>query len=171
MQPLDIISVNIWSIIISLANLVILFFILKFFLFKPAKKILSQRQSSIDKIYNDAELAKSNAEENKAKWNEKIKQADTEADKIIEKAENDAEIRKNVIINDANKKAEGIIKNAEASAELELKKAKDTIKKDVTELSCILAEKMLEREVSAEDHRNLIDSFISEVGDTDGSDS
>ena len=45
MQNLDIISINIWQVVISLANLVILFLILKKFLFEPVKKIKAQREN------------------------------------------------------------------------------------------------------------------------------
>ena len=44
MPTLDVISVNIWSILISLCNLLILFFIIKKFLYKPVRKMLAERQ-------------------------------------------------------------------------------------------------------------------------------
>ena len=42
MQFLDIISVNIWDILISLINLLILFLVFKRFLFKPVQKMLDK---------------------------------------------------------------------------------------------------------------------------------
>ena len=39
------------------------------------------------------------------------------------------------------------------------------MKKEIVDVSSAIAEKMLEREVKAEDHRDLIDSFINEMGD------
>ena len=42
-QNLDIISVNIWQILISLINLLLLFLIIKKFLYKPVKKFIAQR--------------------------------------------------------------------------------------------------------------------------------
>ena len=48
MQSLEVISFNLWQMLISLANLVILFWILKRFLFKPVKKVLAQRQAELD---------------------------------------------------------------------------------------------------------------------------
>ena len=59
MQNLEIISVNIWNILISLANLVILFLILKHFLFKPVKKVMDERAKSIQDGYDNAEKAQS----------------------------------------------------------------------------------------------------------------
>ena len=42
MQSLEVISLNIWQVLISLCNLLLIFLILKKFLFKPVKKVLKQ---------------------------------------------------------------------------------------------------------------------------------
>ena len=43
---LDVISVNVWAILASLANLLIIAWIVKRFLFKPVKKIVDARRSN-----------------------------------------------------------------------------------------------------------------------------
>jgi len=48
MQTLEVISVNLWQILISLLNLLILFLLFKKFLFKPVNNMLAKRQSEID---------------------------------------------------------------------------------------------------------------------------
>ena len=167
-QTLDIITINIWSILISLANLVILFFILKRFLYKPFKKMLQQRREAIDEQYEAADAAKCSAEASKKEWEAKLDTAGLEAEAIIKDAEQQAQNRKDSIISEANQKAEGIIRRAESEAELERQKADAEIKTKIAEVSAALAEKMLEREINTDDHRALIDSFINEVGDSNG---
>lgn len=167
-ETLDIIIINIWSILISLANLIILFFILKKFLYKPLKKVLEQRRQAVDSQYEAADEAKISAEADKKAWEGKLSKAQEEADGIIKSAEKQAEGISNAIISKANEKAEGIIRHAENEADLERKKAETEIKTQIADLSAILAEKMLEREINNEDHRDLIDSFINEVGDNNG---
>ena len=66
MQNLDIISINIWQVVISLANLVILFLILKKFLFEPVKKIKAQRENEIETQYKKAEKARKEADDDAA---------------------------------------------------------------------------------------------------------
>ena len=51
MNNLDVISLNIWQIIISLLNLVILFFLFRKFLFAPVKKVIAKRQEEVDSSY------------------------------------------------------------------------------------------------------------------------
>ena len=72
MQSLDVISVNIWQILISLCNLVILFLILKKFLFKPVQKVTQTRRAELDDIYSEAKAAQSRADMNEKEWSEKL---------------------------------------------------------------------------------------------------
>ena len=58
MQTLEVISVNLWQILISLLNLLILFLLFKKFLFKPVNDMLAKRQSEIDARYDAADEAK-----------------------------------------------------------------------------------------------------------------
>ncbi len=166
-QSLDVISVNLWQILISLINLVLLFLILKRFLFKPVKNILAKRQGELDKQYADAELAKSEANESRDQWQSKLSGAEAEANAIIREATDNAKYRSERLIAEAEEKAESIMRIAKSEAELEKKKAADGIKREIVEVSGALTEKMLEREINNEDHRALIDSFIEKVGETD----
>ena len=58
----------------------------------------------------------------------------------------------------------------ELTAELEKKKAADDIRHEIADVSTLVAEKMLEREIDTDDQRKFIDSFIEGIGDGDGSD-
>ncbi len=167
MQSLDVISVNIWQMAVSLANLVLLFLIVKKFLYKPVKNILDQRRSAIDNDYKDAADAKEKAESDMKAYEKKLSTAKDEAGDIIKTAVETAKAREKEIIDDASEKARGIIKRAEADAVLEKKRAREDIKKEIVEISTLLSEKMLEREISAADHGQLIDSFIDNIGNCD----
>ena len=109
MQNLDVISLNVWDILISLANLLILFLILKKFLYAPVKRVIAEREAAISDKYAKAEAAKSAAEADLAAWNEKMATADDEADAIIKKATARAEKKQDQIIADAKERADGIV--------------------------------------------------------------
>ena len=165
MQTLDIISVNLWQMAASLLNLVLLLWAVKKFLYKPVKNMLETRQQTIEGNFKAAEDAKQEAEENKAQWEQKLSSAKQEAEQIIKSAADRGEARGEKIVADAKEKAEGIVRRAENEAELEMKKAEDRIKREIVDISAQLAEKMLEREIKAEDHKALIDSFIDNIGE------
>lgn len=167
MQTLDVISVNLWDIVVSILNLLLLFLIVKKFLYKPVKKMLAARQAAIEADYSDAEAAKNAALRDREAYEEKLASAKSEADRVIKTAADIAKEREREIIADAKEKADGIIRQAEADAALEIKKAEDTIRREIVEVSSALTEKLLEREVSEDDHKQFIDSFIEGIGEDD----
>lgn len=165
MQTLDIISVNLWQILISLANLVILVLIIKKFLFQPVTKMLAKRQSDLDARYQAADDAKAAALRDETYWKEKRDGAAAEADAMIQKAAEKAKLRSEKILDEAKDKADGIVRRANAEAELERQKATESIKREIVDVSAALTEKLLSREVNMQDHRNMIDSVIETIGD------
>ena len=167
MQSLDIISVNLWQCLISLCNLVILYLIIKRFLYKPVINMLEKRNNEISEKYSEAESAKENALDYEKSWNEKMSGAKEDADAILRKASEDAEGRKEKIIAEARDKAESILRSAKSGAELEYKKSRAELKKEIADISTEIAGKVLGREISEEDHKELIDSFIKEIGEGD----
>lgn len=165
MQDLDIISVNIWHIVISLANLVILFLILKKLLFKPVKKIVDKRQKEIEYEYKKAEKTQAEADAIKAEWEGKMATAEAEADKIISDAVERADSRNEVMLYESREKADQIIRKAKADIERERKDARETIKKEIVDVSQTLSEQIIGREINMDDHRDLIDKAIDKIGE------
>jgi len=170
MQSLDIISVNLWQIIISLANLTILFLLLKKFLYKPITKMLEAREAEINSQYSDAESAKQSAQAKESELNERLDGAKEEAEAIVKEAADAAKIRGDKIVEDARIQANAIVHQAEVDAQLEKKRAEETIKAQIIDVSTALTEKMLEREINADDHKALIDDFIEKIGENNDSD-
>ncbi len=166
MQTLDVISINIWQMLVSLANLAILFWGVKKFLYKPVKKMLKARQDAIDVQYSEAENAKNEAMSEKKAYEEKLSGAKAEADGIIQSAVNLAKARENEILEKAKNDADVIMRRAKEDAELEMTKAEDSIKREIIDVSTVLTSKILEREINSEDHKQIIDSFIVEIGDS-----
>ena len=165
MNNLDIISVNIWQIVISLLNLTILFLILKKLLWAPVKKMVADREALAQKELDAASEERRAASAERVKWEEKMAGAQDEADVIIKKAVAKADRRSEVIINTAKERADGIVNQAKLEAELEQKKAESEMKQEIIDLSSLLAGRMLKREINENDHRELIDDFIEQIGE------
>lgn len=165
MQSLEVISVNIWQILVSLLNLILLFLIVKKFLFKPVNTMLSKRQRELDEKYEAADEAKRLAEENKLLWNEKIESVKDETEEMLKKAQDSAKRQSESIVSKAKEQADGIIRQAENQAVLERKKAEEEMKQEIVAVSTAIANKLLKREINIGDHRELIDSFIQNIGD------
>ena len=165
MQSTEVISVNLWQMLISLLNLLILFLILKKFMYKPVKKTLAERQKLIDERFENAQKAQSDADSAKREYESKLANADSEAADIIKAARAKAERKSEKIVSSAKSKADEILRQAQTDAELEKKKAEADIKNEITEVSSLLTEKLLGREINSADHRDFINSFIEKIGE------
>ena len=165
MENLGIVSLNVWQILISLTNLSILFFVLKKFLYKPVKAVLENRKAAIAKDYAEAEEARNSANAAREEYAAKLATAHTTADEIIHDATVVANRRGEKIVAEAHQKADEIVRQGELEASMERKKALETIRQDITDVSAAMTEKLLGREMSAADHRNMIDEFLKGVGE------
>ena len=157
MQSLDVISINLWQMLISLCNLVILYAILKKFLYKP----------ELNRQYADAAEAQKRADANRQLYDQKIRSAQHQAEEILWSATADAGRNSTRILDEARDKASGIVRQAQRDAELEKRKAEEEIRGQIADVSTALTEKLLGRELRGEDHRELIDSFLKEMGEPD----
>ncbi len=168
MQTLDIITVNLWQILISLCNLLLSFFILKRFLFKPVKKILQKRQSVINEHLDAAMRDRDLAAAQKDEWDKKIRAIEKDAQTILNDAAVAAKQRGDTIITAAQAKADDLVRQAVTQISLDRKKAETEIQTQIVTVSSALAEKLLQRELKADDHHQLIAAFMQELGEYNG---
>ena len=75
----DFISLELWTSIFTLCNLVILFFVMKKLLFKPVKKMIDSRQQEVDDMYANANQDKEAAAQMKTEYEEKLAKASERA--------------------------------------------------------------------------------------------
>lgn len=154
-----------WTLIAQLLNFVILFFILKHFLYKPIKKMLDSREQEVKKAYDDAQTATDEASKLKASYEEKLASAKEEAQDIIKTATAKAQGRSDEILSDAQQKAASMKQKAEEQIELEKKKALKEIKDDIAELAISAAKQVVGHELEAQGHEQLVEDFIENAGD------
>lgn len=161
------VGVNFWTMIFAWLNLLILYIFLRKLLFKPVKGMIDKRQKEIDDLYADAESSRESAGLLKAEYEEKISRANEESEEILKKAHRKAQLREEEILREADERAARTLARAEEQIELEKKKALDDIKNEVSEIAIDIAEAVIGREVSPEEHGEIIDSFIRNIGTAD----
>lgn len=159
------VGINFWTCLFTLLNLLILYKFMKKLLFKPVMKMIDDRQKEIDDQYADAAKDKADAAELKAQYETRLAEANAESDEILKEAHRKATIREEEILHDAQEKAEQTIRRADAQIEMEKKRALNEIKDEVTGMAVGIASAVLSRDVKAEEHSDLIDSFIDNLGE------
>ena len=165
MQSLDIISVNIWQILISLINLLIMFRILKRFLFKPVKKVVDARQEQVQKLYSDADESLNSAKQMKNEYEQRLASARQEADAMIKTAQTTAQKKGDQILADAKQQAAHVKQKAEAEIAPQKKQILLDVRGEISGLAVDIASKVVEREVNQKDYDGFVDEFIRNVGE------
>jgi len=158
----DLVTIIPWTFIAQICNLFIQCWLIKKFLFKPVCAIIEKRRALADSQIQDAKKAKEEADAMKADYEVEMAKAKETANSILQNAQKDAAARSEAMI---QTQAAGIKAKAEADIAQEKKKAVNDIKNEIGGIAMDIAGKVIEREISEEDHKKLIDEFIENVGE------
>ena len=161
----DFVGVNLWTMLFAWLNLLILYLILKKIAFVPLKNMIDSRQREINDMYDAAESSRESASKLKAEYEEKISHANEESEDILKKALRRAQLREEEILKEANAKAARTLERATEQVELEKKRAINEVKDEVSDMAVSIAAAIIERDVDEDEHKALIDEFISKMGD------
>ncbi len=159
------VGVNFWTALFVLLNTLAIFFVGKKFLVGPVMKIIADRQKEIDDLYAEGESARAAANQLQEEYTRKLADTRQEAAQLLAEAQRTAQKRGDEIIEAARQESEAIKDKAFADIELEKKKARDELKGEISVIAMDIASKVVEREISADDHTALIDGFIDGMGD------
>lgn len=165
MQTLDIISVNIWQILISLANLLIMLVILKKFLFKPVQKVVSEREAQVKKIYEEADESRTAAADMKQEYEQRLAAAREEADGLVRSAVLTAQRKSDSMLAEASSQVSHMKQKAEEEIAQEKKQMLQDVRGEISDIAVSIASKVVEREIKESDHKALVDEFIRNVGE------
>ena len=143
----------------------VLFLIMSYFLFNPARKMLNGRREKIQKELSTAKTAMENAQGLKKEYEEKLKNADKEAENILSEARRKALANENQIVAQAKEEAARILERAHVEAELEKQKMSDDIKREIIFVASLMAGKVVAASVDTSLQNQLIDETIKEMGD------
>lgn len=161
----SLVGVNFWTALFTLINMILTFAILAKFLFKPVKKMIDDRQREIDDQYAQADAAQREAQRLQAEYTDKLSTARQTGEQIVKDATVRAQDRTDQILRQANQEAEAILEKAQADIALEKKKAVNDAKNEISGLAMAIAGKVVGRELTAQDQTDLVDRFIEGLGD------
>ena len=154
-----------WTFLAQICNLMIQLVIFKKFLLKPIKQVITDRKAKADSEIADAQKLRTEAEAMKAEYEQNLQNARTEANQIVAAAQKTATARSEEIVGEARAQAAALKQKAEADIAQERKKAVNEVKDEIGGIAMEIASKVVEREISEKDHKDLIDEFIKNVGE------
>ena len=154
-----------WTFLAQICNLMIQLVIFKKFLLKPIKQVIADRKAKADSEIANAQKLRTEAEAMKAEYEQNLQNARTEANQIVTAAQKTATARSEEIVGEARAQAAALKQKAEADIAQERKKAVNEVKDEIGGIAMEIASKVVEREISEKDHKDLIDEFIKNVGE------
>ncbi len=154
-----------WTFLAQICNLMIQLVIFKKLLLNPVKKVIAEREAKADSQIADAEKLRTEAEAMKAEYEQNLQNARTEANQIVAAAQKTAAARSEELLGEARAQAAALKQKAEADIAQERKKAVNEVKDEIGGMAMEIASKVVEREIKEADHQDLIDEFIKNVGE------
>ena len=154
-----------WTFLAQICNLMIQLVIFKKLLLNPVKKVIAERKAKADSQIADAEKLRTEAEAMKAEYEQNLQNARTAANQIVAAAQKTAAARSEELLGEARAQAAALKQKAEADIAQERKKAVNEVKDEIGGMAMEIASKVVEREIKEADHQDLIDEFIKNVGE------
>ena len=153
-----------WTVL----NVLILFLLLRKFLYKPVMDIIAQRQKQVDDAMAAAETSKNEAKTALNAAQDKLRNVDTEAAQRREAYEKQAEKEKEQLLADAQRQADAIVAEGKAAAEAERQHKLREADAQTTALAQAMCEKLLARNLTQQDDARLLDDLLQKAGVGDG---
>lgn len=148
-----------WPIV----NFLILFGVLFYFGRKPVREFLQKRTELIEKSIKEAEEAKALARKTLDEVQAKLKNTDSEINKILENSKQAGEREKAALIAEGEHIKEKIIEQAKSNIDFELEKAKKAIKTEAALMALELAEKQIKEKLGQKEQEGLFDEYIRKL--------
>lgn len=155
------ISTMIWTVV----NLIVLYLLLKKFLFKPVTTMIESRQQEIEHNIAAAEDQRIKAETMLEEYDDKLKNAHHEATQIVAKAKQRAEHEYQTILKTAQTNAKRLTEETEMQIETDRLTMLAGVRKEVAALAIMAAAHVSAHERNYDEDQALLESFLSEVGE------
>lgn len=157
------IGVNFWTALFVLLNFLTVLLVAKHYLMEPVMSIIRKRQEQIDRLYREAGSAKEQALEMEAEYRHRLADAARVGDELVRQATARGQEKEAQILHRAKAQAEEILEKAAADIASEKKAAIRDTQDQITDIAIILAQKILERQLTSVDQDRLVEDFIRDL--------
>ena len=144
-------------------DVIILVGLLYWMLAAKIKEFFVGRRQDIKDSMENAAKQKTEAEKKYREYSEKIEKASQEIDGIMEMIKAQGVAEKQKIIEDADKVAQKMKEDAQARIEQEFNKASYQLRSEAVQLSVAMAEEILKKNITAQDHEVMVREYMDKV--------
>lgn len=158
-------GLRVGDMFVQLFFFLVLLALLKKFAWGPLMNKMQEREEYVAGEIEAAEKSRLEAEKASKDAAAQLNQVREEAQKLIEDAKAAGAKQEQDIVEAARKEADRLILAAQADIQNEKEKALQALQDKVASLSVLIASKVIEKEISAQDQEKLINDYIKEVGE------
>ena len=158
------------NLVFTIINLLVLYLLMKKFLFGPIIKVMDVRKAMIDQQFAGAKEQEDQAKALKEQYEGALKSAREESFQIMEQARKEAKAQADKTVEDTQAKVSAMLAKAQEDINTERENAMRQMKDDVASLAMEAAGKIIGKNSGADQDLSLYDQFIEEAGDPDDSD-
>lgn len=151
------------DILIQLIATIILFLVVRIFLWKPITNILEKRRDAMDKALEEANTAKENAKQIEAELAMELSNAKQQVKELLDKAEKDGNLRREAIIRSAKDEARRRLDNLELELQQEKKNMEKEIRQEIVDIAFAAAEKIVAKEINHDKYLDVVDDILKEA--------
>ena len=148
--------------IFTIINLLVTYFVLKRFLFKPVMAYMKKRQTNIENDLRDAQAKIDEAEMRTMEAAEKVEGSIKVASGIVGDAKVQAETQRDAILASARQEAADLLKRSEGDINRMRNAMLEDMKTEVAELSVAIATKVIGQSVDKDRQKELVERLVSE---------
>lgn len=158
------------NLVFTIINLLVLYLLMKKFLFGPIIKVMDVRKAMIDQQFAGAKEQEDQAKALKEQYEGALKSAREESFQIMEQARKEAKAQADKTVEDTQAKVSAMLVKAQEDINTERENAMRQMKDDVASLAMEAAGKIIGKNSGADQNLSLYDQFIEKAGDPDDSD-
>lgn len=156
---------NIYVIGWTAVNFFILLALLYKFAYGPIDAMLEQRSTTIESNLKHAEEVKIEIDQMRKETQTNLADSRKEAQEIVARATKAAEDAKNEILAKAQEETTNLKNKAAAEIAAATEQAKVELKDTAATLAILAAEQVLNRAITEDDHKKMVQEFVNEAGD------
>ena len=153
-------GVNLPLLVVFTVNFIILFVLLRLFLYKPVLKMLDERSKRTREAMELAESTKHEYEQARSEVQKQIEKGRQEAQAIIAQATQVGERLKEESRQEAAKQAQLIVERTRAELTSERDKIVEDLRREFVDIAILAAEKVIKETLDRERHRKLIEETL-----------
>lgn len=152
-----------WNLLFSAITVLVLYLILKHFFFEKVHKFMEARKAAVQDNLDRAKATEEEAQALLSEYQATLSNAEEEKRAIIREAKAEADRRADAIVGEAKIQAQRIVSEAHENMRAEEEKAVVQLKKEVSSLAVLAAERIMQRELDEKSQQALVDQVLEEA--------